>query len=57
LDDLLFQKAAAFLDDHNSFNLVGERVDQLGIERIGDAELEHRERVREAELLQRVLQI
>ena len=57
LDDLLFQKAAPFLDDDDVFDLIDERIDQSGIERIGDAELEQREHVGQAELLQRVLQI
>ena len=46
LHDLLLQKAAPFLDDDDVFDLVGERIDQRGIERIGDAELEQRETCR-----------
>jgi hypothetical protein len=51
------RKAAPFLDHDDIFDLVGERIDQLGIERIGDAELEQRKRAGQAELLQRVFQI
>ena len=57
LDDLLLEKAAAFLDDDNVLDLVRERIDQRRIERVGDAELEQREGVREAELLQRVFEV
>lgn len=57
MHDLLFEEAAAFLDDDDVFDLIGEGINQVGIERVGNAELEERERAGEAELLQRVLEI
>ena len=51
LHDLLLEKSAPLLDHDDVLDLLGEGVDQRGIERVGDAELEQREDAGQAELL------
>ncbi len=57
LHDLLLEETAALLDDDEMVGLVGEVIDELRVERVGEAEHEQRERAGEAELVERVLQI